>query len=187
MNHTISRRSSAASQRGLTVIELTISLTVAAVLMVGSYFGYQMIHTAQAQNEVRLLSQAGTCARNVYANQASFVDVTARSLTNAGCFTDANVVRANDGGITLVDASGHALTVAAAAGQGGPGTALEFSVAGTFSKAVCAQTIRGLLPSAGALAVGGLDVKTLAGVVTLGNIETGCDVDDNRFTYTVTK
>ncbi len=188
MNHTISRQASAASQRGLTVIELTISLTVAAVLMVGSYFGYQMIHSAQGQNEVRLLTQAGNCARNAYANQASFAGVTAASLINAGCFTDANIVRGAEGvAPTLVDGTGHAVAVSLALGPGGENTALAFTVTGNFNTAVCTQTMRGLLPSASVLTVGGNDVRTLAGVVTPAAIDTGCAVDPNTFTYTVTK
>ena len=187
MKTTLLRRSPASTERGLTLIELVISLSIAAVLMVGSYFGYNMMHTAKGQNTTRLLTQAGTCARTSFTGNPSFAGVTNVELANAGCFPDGNVERADDGAVTVTDSSGHAIAVAAANGPGGANTMLSFTLAGGMNRAVCTQIANGLLPSAAALMVHTSAVKTAVGAVTRANIAVGYAQADNTITYSILK
>jgi prepilin-type N-terminal cleavage/methylation domain-containing protein len=187
MKTTLLRRSPASTERGLTLIELMISLTIAAVLMVGSYFGYNMIHSAKGQNTTRLLTQAGTCARMSFTSSPNFDGVTQTPLANAGCFADGNIVRADNGVANVTDSSGHEITVAAADGPGGAGTLLSFTLAGGMNRAVCTQIANGLLPSAAALTVHGEAVKTAAGEVDRANIATGCADARNTIVYSIQK
>ena len=187
MKTTLLRRSPASTERGLTLIELVISLSIAAVLMVGSYFGYNMVHTAKGQNTTRLLTQAGTCARTSFTGNPSFAGVSATELADAGCFADGNVARNADGVATVTDSSGHAIEVAAAVGPGGANTMLSFTLAGGMNRAVCTQIANGLLPSAAALMVHTSRVKAVDGEVTRANIAAGCAEVANAITYSILK
>ncbi len=187
MKTTLLRRSPASTERGLTLIELMISLSIAAVLMVGSYFGYNMVHTAKGQNTTRLLTQAGTCARTSFTGSPNFAGISETELADAGCFPDGNVVRSGGGDVTVTDSSGHAIGVTPADGPGGNDTMLSFTLAGGMNRAVCTQIVNGLLPSAATLTVHTSDVKDAAGAVDRANIAIGCAEDDNRIIYSIQK
>ena len=176
------------TQRGLTLVELMIALSIAAVLMVGSYYGYSMMYTAKAQNTVRLLTHAGTCARTSFATGANFEGVSATVLADAGCFPEGNVTRDAGGVATVTNGYGHAITVAAVNGPGdSPNTMLSFTVAGPMNRSVCTQIANGLLPSASALTVGAEEVKTSAGAIARASIPTGCAEAGNAIVYSVVK
>ncbi len=176
------------TQRGLTLVELMIALSIAAVLMVGSYYGYSMMYTAKAQNTVRLLTHAGTCARTSFATGANFTGVSATELADAGCFPEGNVTRGDAGVATVTNSDGRAVTVAAANGPGdSPDAMLSFTVAGPMDRSVCTQIANGLLPSASALTVGAQEVKTSAGAIERARIPAGCAAANNAIVYSVVK
>jgi prepilin-type N-terminal cleavage/methylation domain-containing protein len=187
MKATLLRRSPASTERGLTLIELMISLSIAAVLMVGSYFGYNMVHTAKGQNTTRLLTQAGTCARTSFTGSPNFAGISETELADAGCFADGNVVRRDGGAVNVTDSSGHTIGVEAADGPAGRDTMLSFTLAGGMNRAVCTQIVNGLLPSAAALTVERIEVKTVDGAVHRREISAGCAEDDNRIIYSILK
>ena len=173
----------ASAERGLTLIELLIALTIGGVLMTGAYYGFNLIHTASGQNVVRLLSQAGTCMRNSLVNRPGYAGVTTSTAIQAGCFPDSNV-----NGAEVDDGNGHAITVAAANGPGGvANTALAFTVVGPLKPALCSQITLGLIATASSVLVNGQTAKAFGGRVDQGVIDTECAKNPNSLAYIISK
>ena len=173
----------ASAERGLTLIELLIALTVTGVLMTGAYYGFNLIHTAKGQNTVRLLSQAGTCMRNSLHNRANYVGVTTNTAIQSGCFPESNVIAGR-----LDDGNGYEITLNPAVGAGGiADTALAFTIAASGKPVLCTQIALGLAPTASKLLVDGQEVKAFNGTWSQNLLDAGCAKATNAIVYIISK
>lgn len=187
MKATLSSPFAASAQRGLTLVELMIAIMIAAVLMIGSFFGYRLIHTAHAQNDIRLLNQAGNCVTQSYVTLPNFNGISAATVADTACFPKSNV-RINANTSTLTTASGQTITVAAVEGPDHAADgAVAFTITAPIKKETCIQTAMGLLNSASRLVVGNKVVKEFSDTLTVSNINPGCAEADNSIQYIVAK
>ena len=187
MNKPLSHVSAASAQRGLTLIELLISIGIAAVLMVGSFFGYRLIFTAKSQNEVRLLTQAGSCMVQSFSTRLDFTGANAQWAAEAGCFPEGNIK--DDGkAIQIIDAHGKAIGIKSAPGpMEQADMAIEFTIPGQLKKEACIQTAMGLLPTVGRLLVAGVAIKQFDGSLYIKEIAPNCAKKENAIVFDMTK
>lgn len=129
-----------ALQAGFTVVEMMVVLAIGAVLIAGAVYGYQMVYTSKAQNEMKYLDQAMECSRNVYANQANFAGAAIATLVNNNCFPASLAVGKATATATVNNSFGGAITVAAV-NLNGTNDGLEITIPGLPSD-VCVNMLR---------------------------------------------
>ena len=187
MNKPLSHVSAASAQRGLTLIELLISIGIAAVLMVGSFFGYRLIFTAKSQNEVRLLTQAGSCMVQSFSTRLDFTGANAQWAAEAGCFPERNI-KGTGKKIQIIDAHGKEIKIASAEGpMNEANMAIEFTIPGQLKKEACIQTVMGLIPTVARLTVNGKLVKQFDGSLSMDAIAPNCAQKTNSIVFDMTK
>lgn len=101
---------SRAKQRGLTIVELMIGLTVIGVFLAAAAYGYQLIFTSKGQNEMKYLDQAMECSRQIASNQATYAGFTTALMANNNCFPNTLVVGKGTAAATVNNSFGGAIT-----------------------------------------------------------------------------
>jgi prepilin-type N-terminal cleavage/methylation domain-containing protein len=129
-----------AKQRGLTIVELMIGLTVVGVFLAAAAYGYQLIFTSKAQNEMKYLDQAMECSRSITANQATYNGITTAVMANNNCFPNNLVVGKGTAGAIVNNTFGGAITTAAV-NLNGTNDGLEFTSTNVPSD-VCVNMLR---------------------------------------------
>lgn len=98
------------AQRGLTIVELMIGLTVVGVFLAAAAYGYQLIFTSKGQNEMKYLDQAIECSRQIRANAPTFAGTTTAMMANNNCFPNTLVVNKGTPGATVTNSFGGSIT-----------------------------------------------------------------------------
>ena len=153
-------------QKGLTLIELMISLSIAAIVLAGIYAVYQGTTNDQSTTtEIRSAQAIASKIRNIFPNgRNNYSGLSNQMVINAQGFP-ANM---NTSGTTVYNTWAGTVTVAANAA---PGFDITY---GSVPKYACQPFVAGAEVGFYAIKIGTTTVKTSGGVLDMTAVGTAC-------------